>query len=920
MTMFHKINFKRFWHTAMPILFLLALCPICNATTFVSAFDNVTEVTYYWKTQNGKKALAKKEVSKDKAKCSDVVLTPFKYDVNYGGKGKFRIYNDRWKLHKEYGKRDRDYFFDNYSILNKEVEFSGKNIIHYSIHFAVKTDDGYGFIDEKGSEIIPCKYSKWSLLTMQVLRKKGVLFFLDSFDDTGLWYDDNYRCHTYIQLTTNDGKWQCMVFDSLYRESDEYDYDETKPFSHYWEYEFGWSDKSFRINSNIERNQAFSEYTAKSKFNPVNRYIAIRKGNKWGIFDLNRSHLKERVPCKYDESSFFYPGINGLAITLYSSDIFFMKKGARLCMVNDKGEELLDDNPQSKYPNLVVANDRPQYVASNGRKYDLYNECFMVDNFNGWLDSNWSYESAFEPVYTIKENGLYGLYNGKHDKKLLPCKYKGIHFDSRGFLYLALPDNDGAIGCLTNAADTVIMLNDRSEIVNHCTITSDKDGYLTYRRGDGYGFCCKETGIYTAPVFTPDTVRGKNETIPTCVFYRHTSNNTDGGFIGNQYFSPSYRDIYGYNDKEKGEAIELKKRVYGNGYCNKDWIETVYYEGEELKCKNNWSQWCDYLEKDNPHSVYNALDSIFKDLGYELHRAYWCYAYGIALWKNNSFESAIAQLKRVKNEFGLDLVEKGSIENAFTDWTNYAILSSDYSDAFLSMTKAHGEGMEIDKVLLKKILHDGPLHYAETGDYESAIALYQNGVTQYGIDEGQSFLNLLQSTYNLYLARKERTAREEDAKREKEEQERQLAIQREQQAAQQRLQHQQDVLNSVLNGIAQITQAISDYAARKNGSSTTYAPSSTYSTTSSTTRTSSSSPANTSSRKKVHPNMNSLRYTYDKWISRLIDMNVNYEKKYNNSERIKCQQEARDIRIMAEQYSNCSVFKSKWEDWDGRKQ
>lgn len=73
-------------------------------------------------------------------------------------------------------------------------------------------------------------------------------------------------------------------------------------------------------------------------------------------------------------------------------------------------------------------------------------------------------------------------------------------------------------------------------------------------------------------------------------------------------------------------------------------------------------------------------------------------------------------------------------------------------------------------------------------------------------------------------------------------------------------------------------------------------------------------------RKKTLGTMSTLRYTYDKYISRLIDMNVNYEKKYNNKERIECQREARDIRITAEKYSNCSVFKSKWEDWDGSKQ
>lgn len=77
--------------------------------------------------------------------------------------------------------------------------------------------------------------------------------------------------------------------------------------------------------------------------------------------------------------------------------------------------------------------------------------------------------------------------------------------------------------------------------------------------------------------------------------------------------------------------------------------------------------------------------------------------------------------------------------------------------------------------------------------------------------------------------------------------------------------------------------------------------------------------SDTTKKRKVNPNMISLVHTYNNWISRLIKMNAQYERTYNNSDRIRYQKEARSVRQFAEQYDNCAVYKSSWEDWDGRK-
>lgn len=51
--------------------------------------------------------------------------------------------------------------------------------------------------------------------------------------------------------------------------------------------------------------------------------------------------------------------------------------------------------------------------------------------------------------------------------------------------------------------------------------------------------------------------------------------------------------------------------------------------------------------------------------------------------------------------------------------------------------------------------------------------------------------------------------------------------------------------------------------------------------------------SNTTKKRKVNPNMISLVHTYNYCILRLIKMNAQYERTYNNSDRIRYQKEAR---------------------------
>lgn len=122
-----------------------------------------------------------------------------------------------------------------------------------------------------------------------------------------------------------------------------------------------------------------------------------------------------------------------------------------------------------------------------------------------------------------------------------------------------------------------------------------------------------------------------------------------------------------------------------------------------------------------------------------------------------------------------------------------------------------------------------------------------------------------------------------------------------------------DALGRMANSLNQV---INRNSSRNYAATTTPAARTSTSTTPATSETKSSG---TQTKRKTSPNMMSLIHTYNNWISRLIKMNAQYDKAYNNSDRIRYQKEARSVREFAEQFDNCAVHKSSWEDWDGRR-
>lgn len=906
-----------FLRTPMRVLtVVLMLFVVIPSSAF--QLDDRTTVVYYWKVKSGKKALARKVISKQKWQCSDKVLTPYKYDAKYGGKEAFKYspYTNKYK------KKNRKYFFDHYSIVSKGIGFLDYTPLNLYVFFAVKTDDGYGFLDDTGNEVVPCNYAEWSFLTPDYIYKKNsdvsifppTLYRSEVYDEDTKYYSTywNYRLsivYTYIQMRSKEGKWQSFYFSSTgkVKKSAQYDYDEVVPFAGYWD-----SYKSIKWRT---------KYSDISNDEFINNYMATRKGNSWGIYSLDAT--REYVPCKFDKSSFICDNSGKLVIVTVAHN-FFMKKGDMHCIVNEKGETVFSEKCTGVFPKYIKRGTWSHYyITNNNREFDLTNECYKAPSPYSWSWLGWN----FKGCQKIEQNNLCGLYNGKTDSILLPCQYQKIGFDkdNTGFLKLTTAEGKVLTACLTADANRVIFVDNKADIVKQSTIVSNKDGYTTYRIGSGYGFMCNATGVCTAPIFTPDTVKVSNpKNIPLCQFYRGVGHGSEehGAFAGNHFFCPKYSRIYEY----KGDTLCIKASTpyianLKNGKFGY-WVETIYTENGEVKVGNNMNQWLALLKNKNysAESIYKPIAKLLLELNYVEHGYVWDSNYAIELWRRGDYENAEYQLRLVTRWYKRSFPDKATMQQFYDDWTAYTVSVKNYSSALLACSQAKKGEYKVDSAQVKQILHDGPLYYALNGNLEKAKSLCQDGKQNFGIDQGDTFLNLVQSNYNLYLAREEARKREQEAKRQEEERQRQLELQRQREEAErQRLQRQQ-AWNNLANALGNLSQSLSNLSNKKKDTSYSRTTPS-YNTTSSarsSSRTSSTS-ANSRNQKKVLSSMSTLSSTYRSYQSMLIKMNTYYEKQYNDSDRRKYQQAMREIRLKAEQYSNCSVFKSEWEDWDGRK-
>lgn len=810
--------------------------PSC-AQWFRNSNGELKSVTYYWKEKDGKKALAVKvkyNGAEGVGKNYDKEVTPYKYDATYGGKSAWKVSTDFGKLlkldnnrlgnlgfvsnllGKEYFKGDAQ-FFDEHSIAVKKIK-DGSGYFESHVIFAVRTDEGYGFITETGEEIIPCKYAQWDYLGSH--RRNESDFVECSWEKETI--------NTYIQLLTKEGKWQCAHFSDgkLAKAKDamvDHDFDEVRRFYYYWECTAGGS-----IWADVRYDDKRDAYKGKD-YSPSNVYLATRKGDKWGVCRLVDGGVEECVPCQYDESSFRQFGRSS-CITLLPNHFYMVKDGVN-CLLNRSGEVVLTDDgalsenkiSTSRFGGTLSA----AYVTSSGKRYNLEHESFENDKYDHWL--GWEYDR----IFVMKDNDLYGLHDGREDSTLLSCEYKSISFDEdkTGFLSLTLANGQTQTACLTANADRVIILGKKEDILKHSKVTSDKDGYKTYRLGDGYGFACVETGLYTAPIFTPDESEVINpQQIPLCQFHRGDKH---GAFIGNRFFAPLFQQSI----KNSGDTLFMTAKVPktpGTGTTDTPdtWTEMAYKEKGGIKYVNSGGQWIDLITNDlkqDAKSIYLPLDSLFKEFGYEGLRGAWCYDYALGLWIRNDYHGASNQFIRLKDEFGYKIPdEKKAMQSFYNDWAEHAASKGEYTSAIIAINEAQSDGYAVDSNTMSDVFYKAPLHYAANGQIDMARKIYRQATEKFGLAKDNSYINLIESTYNTYLARKE----EDERRLQEAERQRQLELQRQQEEESQRQlewQKQQDIarqqrrhaISNALDALSSTLQTINNAANRKNNKTAT---------------------------------------------------------------------------------------------------
>lgn len=141
-----------------------------------------------------------------------------------------------------------------------------------------------------------------------------------------------------------------------------------------------------------------------------------------------------------------------------------------------------------------------------------------------------------------------------------------------------------------------------------------------------------------------------------------------------------------------------------------------------------------------------------------------------------------------------------------------------------------------------------------------------------------------------------------------------LAKEKERQARLERIANALDNVNTVLSAANDLATQINNYKAPSSASTT-----SDYSGSSSSTSKSSPGRKHDPYAASHEANKQNAENIYRRYSNQLIDMNTNYERDYNDSQRRQIQASMKKIRTEWEQ-KGYTFWHSPWENWDGHKQ
>lgn len=451
---------------------ILAILPLL---LFVCSLGMQAQVTYVWKKKGGYMALVRKE-----KKHKDVLLTQFKYSA----KCKESIYK---------GKPARQF-----------SSYDGKHFV-----CIVKSDDGYGMLDEKGYEVVACQFA-----SLEIKNK----YMGEKSDYKGQIWVTGHNGKVGMSKCSFDKKSGFFYVNGIYKngafsfaEKDVCVYDKIVPLERDLRIECNHETDEFKI----QRSDAYQDY------------IAYQNG-KCGIIDTD----KLWVPCRYDESSFnridFWDGNEDTYHKYFRHRIHantnmyeIMVRGDSSVLYHINGEEEVFKAKGKCFPFKRIYNrDHHFYITkadphiTDGKEhedlwtYDLTNGMAIHGNVLQNMRLLPSDRSGIYLTGHDEEDYPVTLYNAKAGRPMLGGKsYKAIKplAGHTGF-YVFSGETESKEGFITRDGSEVVLLDSAEmlptiaetvESVGTTDILRYKGGYGLYDRNTRATLACNLDTIYS---------------------------------------------------------------------------------------------------------------------------------------------------------------------------------------------------------------------------------------------------------------------------------------------------------------------------------------------------------------------------------------------------------------------------------------
>lgn len=375
------------------------------------------------------------------------------------------------------------YKYDSIECIMYKSKFSelSQNISQFTGYFRVKRNEHYGLCDKLGNEILPCQYDnldicvpygeglfKYCIISLgskcgiyNLISRKDIISVYESdFDEIhdimflGYAYEYNYEYFSgFFMLGKNNDYGLCNEFGNniIQCKYKKIDINNGGEYS----YIISVDGKTGLYNSNKEKLIIPCQYDDVDTIRisvffsdgTLDNIWRLRNNGKYGLHDLDN----EILPCQYDTIT---------PITRCNSDetdeefvgCFELVQNSKFGICDSKGcivipcvyDSISDEGNfwkvglHGKYG--VYTKDDNNIIPC---VYDeiksvkaIINKYLQKDNYDAWGDMKNCYNiCGCSHQYLVKNENMYGIYDVKQKKEIVPCKYLQIKYSIKTYNY-----------------------------------------------------------------------------------------------------------------------------------------------------------------------------------------------------------------------------------------------------------------------------------------------------------------------------------------------------------------------------------------------------------------------------------------------------------------------------------------------------